>query len=41
MDYFSQFLRLYDFRAETRLLAFMLVTSEILTFICLLWPLVG
>jgi len=40
MSHFSQFLKLYDLRAETRLLAFMLVTSEILAFICFLWPLV-
>jgi len=39
MKNFSQFLKLYDLRAETRVVAFMLVTSEILTIICLLWPL--
>lgn len=37
VENFSQFLKLYDFRAETRPLAFMLVTSELLVFICLIW----
>jgi hypothetical protein len=41
MTYFTLLSKLYDFRAETRLLAFMLIASEILTFICLLWPLAG